>query len=211
MPKYIHQSLISIQKSLIILETDRLILKRLQTKDIIPLVDIWSDPEVTHYLGGPRDRAWLQSEFEKTSKDPFAERYDLWPAIEKETGQVIGHCGLLEKEVEGRTEIELGYIISSPVWGKGFATEIAGAIKRYAFTDLKIKRLIALIEPNNTASERVAVKVGMYFEKEITRSAGTLRKVYIIEAKNQPSVAQPAAACDPHSRILHIGSPRFPA
>ena len=178
------QSMKSDHKSFIILETDRLLLKRLQPEDITYLIDLWTDPEVTHYLGGPRDKALLRSDFEETAKDPFIEQYDLWPVIKKENGKVIGHCGLLDKEVEGVTEIELDYVISSSEWGKGYGTEIARAIKRYAFIDLKIKRLIALIEPNNEASEKVAKNIGMHFDKEIIRPSGNPRKVYIVEANN---------------------------
>ena len=138
---------------------------------------------MTRYMGGPRDRDWLQSVFEETAQDPYAERYDLWPVIEKETGQVVGHCGLLDKEVEGRTEIELNYVLISSVWGKGYATEMGLALKRYAFEDMRIDRLIALIAPENVASERVAVKIGLRFEKEVFRPGGALRKVYAIEVK----------------------------
>jgi [ribosomal protein S5]-alanine N-acetyltransferase len=172
------------QRSLLILETDRMILRRFQSSDVEPLVDLWSDPEVTRFLGGPRDRVWLQSEFEKSARDPFAEPYDLWPVLEKETGRVIGHCGLLEKEVEGKTEIEVSYILSSSVWSRGFGTEIANAIKKYAFLELRLGRLVALIEPNNAASEKVAMKIGMHFTKEIDRPGGTRRKVYLIESNN---------------------------
>jgi [ribosomal protein S5]-alanine N-acetyltransferase len=186
----------STQCSLIILETNRLILRRIQPSDVMPLVDLWSDPEVTRFLGGPRDKAWLKSEFSNSAQDPFAERYDLWPVIEKETGRVIGHCGLLDKEVEGKTEIELNYIISPPMWGKGIGTEMADAIKRFAFMELGLIRLIALIEPNNEASGRVAIKIGMHFEKEISRPGGFLRKEYIVEAKYRVSAVSGAAAGD---------------
>ena len=172
------------ENSSIILETERLILRRQQAADIAPLVALWADAEVTRYMGGPRDREWLQSVLEETAQDPYAERYDLWPVIEKETGQVVGHCGLLDKEVEGRTEIELNYVLVSSVWGKGYATEIGLALKRYAFESMRIDRLIALIEPENVASERVAVKIGLRFEKEVVRPGGALRKVYAIAAKD---------------------------
>ena len=165
-----------------ILETKRLILRRQQAADVAFLTNLWADPEVTRYIGGPRERDWLQSEFEATAANSFAEQYDLWPVVEKETGQVIGHCGLLDKDVDGKTEIELNYILSPAVWGKGYATEIGQAIKQLAFGKMGIKRLIALIEPKNRASEQVAVKVGMSLEKEIVRPGGALRKVYVVEA-----------------------------
>lgn len=179
----------SVENSFIILETERLILRRQQATDIAPLVDLWADPEVTRYMGGPRDRDWLQSVFEETAQDPYAERYDLWPVIEKETDQVVGHCGLLDKEVEGRTEIELNYVLVPSAWGKGYATEVGLALKRYAFESMRIDRLIALIEPENAASERVAVKIGLRFEKEVVRPGGALRKVYAIEAKDEGAAA----------------------
>jgi ribosomal-protein-alanine N-acetyltransferase len=167
-----------------ILETERLLLRRQQASDIGFLTDLWADPQVTRYLGGPRDRDWLRSAFEETARTPYAEQYDLWPVVEKETGQVVGHCGLLDKEVDGRTEIELTYIFSPSAWGKGYATEIGQAIKQAAFEKMGVERLIALIEPENEPSERVAIKLGMRLEKEITRPGGALRKVYVIETKN---------------------------
>ena len=168
-----------------ILETERLLLRRQWASDIAILTDLWADPKVTRYLGGPRDRDWLQSVFEETAQNPYAEQYDLWPVVEKETGQVVGHCGLLDKEVDGRTEIELTYILSPSVWGKGYATEIGQAIKQLAFEKMGMKRLIALIEPQNEPSERVAIRLGMRLEKEIVRPGGTLRKVYVIEAEDE--------------------------
>ena len=163
----------------VILETEGLILRTHRAADVDALVELWSDPEVTRHLGGPRDRDWLRSVFEETARDPYAERYDLWPLIEKGSGQLVGHCGLLEKEVDGRPEIELTYVLARPAWGKGYATEIGRALVRYAFEGRGVARLIALIEPGNAASERVARKLGMRLEREIVRPGGEVRKLYI--------------------------------
>lgn len=168
-------------RSLIILETERLVLRYQQPSDVAFLVELWADPRVTRYLGGPREREWLRSVFEETARDPYAERYDLWPLIEAESGELVGHCGLLDKEVEGRAEIELTYVLASPAWGRGYATEIGRALKRYAFEEMGGERLIALIEPGNTASERVAVKVGMQFVREVVRPGGEVRRLYAAE------------------------------
>ena len=172
-----------LENSDMILETERLYLRRQRASDTAALIDLWVDPQVTLFLGGQRDREWLREVFEETARDPLAEKYDLWPVIEKATGQVIGHCGLLDKEVEGRTEIELNYILSPSVWGKGYATEIGQAIICYAFEKLELKRLIALIEPENEPSKRVALRLGMQRGSEIIRPGGALREVYVIEAQ----------------------------
>ena len=172
------------QNSSIILETERLVLRYQSASDVAFLTNLWADPIVTHFLGGPRDRDWLRSVFEETAKNPQAERYDLWPVVEKETSLVVGHCGLLDKDVDGQAEIELSYVFSPVVWGKGYATEIATAIKQWAMEKLGIKRLIALIEPENSASERVAFKIGMHLEKETIRPGGARRRVYVVEVRD---------------------------
>lgn len=170
-----------------ILQTERLCLRRLQNSDVTALIDLWCDPDVTKHLGGPRDRTKLETIFEENVKNPFAEHYSLWPVVEKHSNEVIGDCGLLEKEVEGKNEIEVIYILKTSAWGKGYATEIGHAIKEYAFEELKLGRLIALIEPENKASERVALKIGMKFEKEVIRPGGAKRKIYVIEEENHKS------------------------
>ena len=177
------------KSSLTILETDRMILRCQQASDVEFLVDLWSDPEVTRYMGGPRDQDTLRSGFEETAKDPYAERFVLWPLIDKDSGQPVGPCGLLEKQAEGNTEIELVYVLAPTAWGRGYATEIGNALKRYAFGEMSIRRLIALIEPRNTPSEKVAVKIGMLLEKEVTRPGGAIRKMYVIEDKDGRAAA----------------------
>ncbi|HEX7555443.1 MAG TPA: GNAT family N-acetyltransferase [Leptolinea sp.] len=165
---------------MIILETDRLLLRYMLPEDIHPLVDLWTDAGVTCFMGGPRELQSLTQNLTATANNPLAEAYDLWPLIEKTTGQVIGHCGLLEKEVDGQQEIELVYVLAKAAWGKGFATEISLALRDYGFHQKGLSRLIALIEPENAASERVAVKAGMRLEKEVMRPDGAERKVYVV-------------------------------
>ena len=167
----------------IILRTDRLCLRRIQASDISTLIDLWCDPDVTKYLGGPRDREKIKPLFEEDIENPFAHEYDLWPVKELATNEVVGYCGLLEKEVDGKDEIEINYIFKESAWGKGFAKEIGKGIIKYAFSVKKLERLIALIKPENKASESVAKKIGMKYEKEVVRPGGEKRKVYVIESK----------------------------
>lgn len=169
----------------IILQTERLYLRRLQNSDISALIDLWCDPDVTEHLGGPRDRVKLKTIFEEDAENPFAYEYDLWPVAEKQTNEVIGHCGLLDKEIDGQAEIEINYIFKPSAWGQGYATEIGKAIVEYAFAEKELERIIALIKPENEASESVALKIGMQFEKEVVRPGGVRRKVFVIAAENQ--------------------------
>jgi RimJ/RimL family protein N-acetyltransferase len=81
---------------------------------------------------------------------------------------VIGYCGLFAfPDINGRPEIEIGYRLERAAWGNGYATEAACAVRDYAFAILQIPRLIALIDPANVASIRVAEKIGMRYEQEV--------------------------------------------
>ncbi len=165
----------------IILETERLTLRHQQAEDVPFLVNLWADPEATRYTGGPRERAWLQTVFEATAAEPFADRFDLWPVVERASGRLVGHCGLLDKEVAGQTEYDLTYVFDPSVWGKGYATEMAHAIRQYAAEVFGLTRLIAIIDPHNVGSQRVAEKIGMRLERELLRDDGVVRRIYAVE------------------------------
>jgi ribosomal-protein-alanine N-acetyltransferase len=164
------------------IETDRLLLRDLREDDLDALAALWTDPDVTRYMGGPRDPArihdMLAEDLPADPPDPFA----LWPVIEKATGRIVGHCGLLEKEVDGRDEVELTYVFARSAWGQGYATEIAAALRDYAFGRLGLARIVSIIDPENAASQRVAVKVGMRYAKDTLRSDGMTRRIYLMEA-----------------------------
>ncbi len=164
------------------IETARLLLRPLRAEDAHALATLWTDPDVTRFMGGPREYAELIAMFEQAAKVEPPPRFDLFPVIEKATGALIGHCGLLDKEIEGATEIELVYVFAKSTWGKGYATEIATALRDYAFDAHELERLVALIEPENTASQRVAEKVGMMRKKDVVRPDGAVRQLYVMHA-----------------------------
>lgn len=166
---------------LFILETERLTLRRQQMDDVPFLVGLWSDPDVTRYVGGAREKDFLKNAFEDTATDPFAEKYDLWVTLDKATGQRLGHCGIVDKEVDGKPEFDLCYFLTPSAWGKGYATEIGKALVRHAREELGLKRVIALIDPENTASQHVALKLGLVLEREIIRDGEVPRRIYSIE------------------------------
>ena len=111
------------------IETERLRIRSLEVADAFPLAAIWSDPEVTRHMGGPRDFAAIREGLEEDAQAGDQAVMDLWTVVEKASGQVIGHCGFLEKDVDGRAEIELIYVFASDAWGKGYATEAALALR----------------------------------------------------------------------------------
>jgi len=166
----------------IVLETERLTLRKLIEEDAPILARLWSDPRVTEYEGGPRELAQVEKSLLEDARSGQPSAFDMWTLVEKETQQVVGHCGLIEKEIEGKKEIEVTYTLAQESWSKGYATEIAVALRDYAAAKLGVTRLIALIHPGNVASVRVAEKIGMRFEREVVRPSGTVRQIYSWEA-----------------------------
>jgi ribosomal-protein-alanine N-acetyltransferase len=172
-----------LEREIDILETPRLLLRRSLEADIPALIALWTDPEVTRHMGGPRDEATLRKSLRESAGHPLAEVYDLWPVVEKSTREIVGDCGLLPKTIDGQDEIELVYVISHSRWGRGYATEVSHALMRYAFETLGLGRIVSLIDPGNLASQRVAEKVGLRLEKEVVRPGGNLRRVYAIQSR----------------------------
>jgi ribosomal-protein-alanine N-acetyltransferase len=166
-------------------KTDRLLIRAPMEKDLEPITAIWTDPDVTRYLGGPRDGDMVTDSFRLYINDPQAvleEEWELWwSIIEQSSGQFIGLNAILEKEVEGETVFDLGYFLLPPFWGQGYATEASQRVVAYAFEELELPSLVAIIDPRNQASQSVAIKLGMQLEREIPRSDGVTRRVYRLE------------------------------
>ena len=85
--------------------------------------------------------------------------------VEKESGKLIGHCGLLIQDVDDIEELEIGYSLLPQFWNKGFATEAAKKCKDFAFSENFSQSLISIISITNKPSENVAIKNGMSIDK----------------------------------------------
>jgi RimJ/RimL family protein N-acetyltransferase len=170
------------------METERLILRRLTMDDPDALAAIYGDPEVRRYFPeGTLTHEETKEELEWII-DVYYRQYGfgLWATIHKETGELIGRCGLLPWTViPGQTggpalgatsehpvgpaglEVELAYLLAKKCWRQGLGTEAARAIVHYGFERLHLTRLICLIDPENEASIKVAENIGMTFEGHI--------------------------------------------
>ncbi len=174
------------------IETQRLILRPMQETDIDALHLIFTDPGVTASFGiEPFSRDQMEGWLRRNLDHQSAFGYGLFSVILRESGTLIGDCGLEQMEVEGVRVAELGYDFRSQYWNRGFATEAASAVRDYAFAILRLPRLISLIRVGNLASRRVAEKVGMSLVGESMRH-GTPYWTYSIEGPSKPPGESPA-------------------
>ena len=151
-----------------ILETQRLILRHQVISDLDSLWELYCDPEITKYIpDAPQSRQEAQEELEwHMNGHPRHPELGLWATVYKETGKFIGRCGLLPWEIDGQSEVEVAYTLARAYQGIGLGSEAAQAILKYGFETLNLSRLVCLIDPANVASQKVAKKMGMHFEKQ---------------------------------------------
>lgn len=152
----------------IIASTEELIIREFTEQDLFPLALVCSHPEVMKFS---RNRKPLTLQETKEALERIFDSYQkkgwgLWAVIDKDDYVLIGYCGLQMQEVDGEQYVELGYRLAHSYWGQGFATQAACAVRDYAFDTLGMNSIISIIEPENSASIRVAQKVGMALWKQ---------------------------------------------
>ncbi len=163
-----------------ILETNRLMLRRLIPDDLDNLYALYRDPEMRQHFPAEGESPDKTLTYEETREElewfldghPKRPELGLWATIHKETGQFIGRCGLLPWTVDEQDEVEVAYMIDKKYWRQGLGSEAARGIRDYAFEQLGLSRLICMIYPENEASIKVAANIGMTLEKECVDEFG---------------------------------------
>jgi [ribosomal protein S5]-alanine N-acetyltransferase len=148
------------------LETARLVLRPLTAEDEPALAAVLGDAETMRWYPRPYTgnevHEWITRQMLR-----YPEGNGLLAMVEKQTGGLIGDCGVVWQEVEGRAELEIGYHVNRERWNQGFATEAAKAVMDYAFRQFDVGRVISMIRPENTASRRVAEKNGLEMDRVV--------------------------------------------
>jgi RimJ/RimL family protein N-acetyltransferase len=157
----------------VVQETERLLLRHFTESDAAALWDMESEPDVLRFVGRKpladvdAYRNKIRSTFFPYYGKPGG--YGAWAIVEKASGEFVGGCSLrpgLESTSAaemgyGPGDVELGYGLRKPSWGKGYASEVVRALVRRAFTDLGAVSLVASVTVDNLASVRVLEKAGL--------------------------------------------------
>ena len=144
-----------------ILETPRLLLREMTTSDLPAICRVLQDEKTMyayeHAFSDEEAQAWLNNQLRRYREDGFG----LWAVVLKESGEIIGQCGITLQDVNGEWVPEVGYLFERAYWHRGFATEAAIACKEYAFNVLGLDTVYTIIRNNNIASQNVAKRNGM--------------------------------------------------
>lgn len=156
---------------MIILETQRLILRQLTGDDAEFIFELLNDPSFIQNIGD-RNIQTLDDARSYIVNGPVASYvkygFGLYLMVLKETDESIGTCGLIKRD--GLEDVDIGYALLPKFWSKGYAVEAARAVKDYAKNVVGLKRIVAIVDPMNGGSIRVLEKIGLRYEKMVRLS-----------------------------------------
>ena len=149
-----------------LVETERLVLRRFRDADAAPFAAINADPEVMRYIadGRPIDRAASDALLERIGREWGERGHGLWAVEERAApGTLLGFCGLAVPMFLPQVlpAVEVGWRLGRHAWGRGVATEAAAAAVAFGFEKLGLAEILAVVHPANARSLRVVAKLGM--------------------------------------------------
>ena len=151
------------------IETKRLILREMTENDLPALRKILQNEEVMyayeHAFSEEEVIKWFENQRRRYRKDGFG----LWAAVLKDSGEMIGQCGITYQDLGNERVPETGYLFQKKFWHSGYATEAAQACNRYAFDVLGMAEIYSIIRDNNLPSRKVAERNGMEICGSITK------------------------------------------
>lgn len=163
-----------------ILETDRLILRKYVEEDFDALFEIVSDIETMQHYPAPFDedktRNWIIWNLDNYKKYGFG----LWAVVLKETGEFIGDCGITIQDIDGEMLPEIGYHIHKKYWRKGFAKEASRAVRDWVFLNTQYDTIYSYMKYTNIGSYSTAIENGMQKVKEYPDPKNIISYAYAI-------------------------------
>ncbi|MBD8032812.1 MULTISPECIES: GNAT family N-acetyltransferase [Solibacillus] len=165
------------------LQTERLRFEQYTLEDVEVVTALVTDARVMQFIGdgNVKDQAYAKHLIERMLEQyrNFGD-YGLHKLIHKETGEFIGHAGLVAQIIDDAFEMELGYWIAPAYWQQGYGFEAARALKGYADEEMYLERYVSAIQVGNTGSKQIALKNGMKLEKVITMEGKSV-EIYVLE------------------------------
>lgn len=151
-----------------LLETERLVLRRLSPEDAPFIIELLNQPSFLRYIGDKEVRSTEDAvRYIETGPMASYERFGfgLYLVELKESGASIGMCGLIKRDT--LPDVDVGFAFLPDYWSQGLAFEAGSAVMNYGREELGLRRIVAITSLDNTASIRLLEKMGLRFERLI--------------------------------------------
>ncbi|MDE2090304.1 MAG: GNAT family N-acetyltransferase [Gammaproteobacteria bacterium] len=151
-----------------ILETPRLVLRRLVLEDAPFILELVNDPAWLQYIGDKHvhNLEDARNYIRKGPLDMYARfGFGLYTMTLK-TGNRIGLCGLIKRD--GLEDVDLGFALLARYRGRGYVLEAAAAVLDYGRKTFGLKRIVAITNPDNLRSIKVLETIGFVYEQTLT-------------------------------------------
>lgn len=158
--------------------TPRLTLREMTDADLDDMAALLGDDDVMRYYPRPMSRSDARDWIARNQRRYRVHGFGLWIVSLRGSGEFVGDCGLTLQQVDGVDELEVGYHVRPGLQGNGYGTEAAAAARDFARDVLGARRLIAIINPLNVPSRRVAAKIGLAEEKRAVAPDGAEAVIY---------------------------------
>jgi RimJ/RimL family protein N-acetyltransferase len=155
-----------------VLETDRLVLRRMSVDDAEFELRLLNEPSFLRFIGdrGVRTLEDARAYILKGPVDMYERLgFGLYITELKGEGTPIGICGLVKRDF--LEDVDIGFAFLPGFWGQGYASEAAAAVMEHAKGALGLKRIVAITNPENHSSIRLLEKLGLKFDRMIRATA----------------------------------------
>ena len=156
-----------------ILSTERLQLREFNLADATFIIELVNSPKWLEFIGDRNitNIADAENYLNTGPINSYKENgFGLWHVALRQTNEPIGMCGLLKRDT--LEHVDIGFAFLPQYVGQGYGTEIAQATLRYANSELRIGKVVAITDKKNIASQKLLNNIGLYFEKCIQSPEG---------------------------------------
>ncbi len=167
-----------------IIETERLFLREMNDADYDALYAVLADSDIMQHYPYTFDEARVKNRISKNIERYSIFGFGLWTVCLKDTGEMIGDCGLTMQNINGVIKPEIGYHIRKDQQRKGYAKEAAIAVRDWTFRNTPFNRIFSYMKYTNTASAHTAISYGCRLIDEFKDEANEITSVYAVSRQD---------------------------
>ena len=163
-----------------VIETARLFLREMTEEDFDALYRILSDADTMRYYPSAFDEAGVKNWIARNIERYRVFGFGLWAVCLRETGEMIGDCGLTMQMIGGQIKPEIGYHIRADKQRKGYAREAAIAVRDWTFCNTPFRVIYSYMKYSNEPSIRTAISYGCRQVDEFADEVNGITKVFAV-------------------------------